>query len=73
MKSDWKTPEFLANYPLGYLPAFEDGELHLSESGAIAEYGKCSISSLTPVTVAVKRKEAFVFMMRPILSYPCLN
>jgi len=38
MKSDWKTPEFLAKHPLGYLPAFEDGDFNLSESGAIAEY-----------------------------------
>ena len=43
MKSDWKTAEFLEKFPLGYLPAFEDGELTLNESGAIAEYGKsCS-------------------------------
>jgi glutathione S-transferase len=45
MKSDWKTPEFLANYPLGYLPALQDGDLYLSESGAIAEYGKSSFPS----------------------------
>lgn len=72
MKSDWKTPEFLANYPLGYLPAFEDGDLHLSESGAIAEYGKPCISA--PVHGVVRRRRGVcVFMMRPILSYPCLN
>ena len=46
MKSDWKTPEFLEKYPLGYLPAFQDGELYLSESGAIAEYGE--FGSLPP-------------------------
>lgn len=38
----WKTPEFLAKFPFGYLPAFEgtDGTL-LQESGAIADYCEC--------------------------------
>jgi glutathione S-transferase len=39
-KSDWKNAEFLEKFPLGYLPALEDGDLYLSESGAIAEYGE---------------------------------
>ena len=39
MSSDWKTPEFLAKHPFGYLPALEDGELNISEVGAISEYG----------------------------------
>jgi elongation factor 1-gamma len=37
-KSEWKTPEFLAKFPLGYLPVLEDGDLKLQESGAIAAY-----------------------------------
>ncbi|KAK1921338.1 hypothetical protein DB88DRAFT_500426 [Papiliotrema laurentii] len=44
MKSEWKTPEFLEKFPLGYLPTLEDGDLLLSESGAIAEY----VASLGP-------------------------
>lgn len=39
MSSDWKTEEFLAKHPFGYLPALEDGELSISEVGAISEYG----------------------------------
>ena len=38
-KSNWKTPEFLAKSPFGYLPVFEDGDFKLFESAAIAEYG----------------------------------
>ena len=38
-KSEWKTPEFLAKFPLGYLPVLEDGDLKICESAAIAEYG----------------------------------
>ena len=33
-----KSPEFLAKNPLGQLPAFEDGDLRLTESGAIVLY-----------------------------------
>ena len=44
MKSDWKTSEFLAKHPLGYLPALEDGDFNLSESGAIAEYGESHLA-----------------------------
>lgn len=40
MKSDYKTKEFLAKNPAGYLPLLEDGEFALAESAAIAEYGK---------------------------------
>jgi glutathione S-transferase len=40
MKSDYKTPEFLAKNPVGYLPFLEDGDLALAESSAIAEYGE---------------------------------
>jgi len=40
MKNDWKTEEFTKKHPLGYLPALEDGDLYLEESGAIAEYGE---------------------------------
>jgi glutathione S-transferase len=39
MKSDYKTDEFLAKNPVGYLPLLEDGDFVLSESAAIAEYG----------------------------------
>ena len=46
MKSDWKTEEFLSKHPLGYLPALEDGDFYLSESGAIAEYRKSHPSPL---------------------------
>lgn len=38
MKSDWKTEEFLAKHPFGYLPALEDGDVNLTEVGAISEY-----------------------------------
>jgi elongation factor 1-gamma len=41
-KNDWKTPEFLAKFPMGYVPVLEDGDLYLQECGAIAEYGKSS-------------------------------
>ncbi|WVQ64375.1 uncharacterized protein L199_002538 [Kwoniella botswanensis] len=39
MKANWKTPEFLAKNPFGFLPILEleDGTV-LRESGAIAEY-----------------------------------
>jgi elongation factor 1-gamma len=38
----WKTPEFLAKFPFGYLPAFEGADgVNLQESGAIADYCKC--------------------------------
>jgi glutathione S-transferase len=40
MKSDYKTPEFLAKNPVGYLPFLEDGDFSLAESAAIAEYGE---------------------------------
>jgi glutathione S-transferase len=40
MKSDFKTPEFLAKNPVGYLPFLEDGDFSLAESAAIAEYGE---------------------------------
>jgi hypothetical protein len=40
MKSDYKTPEFLAKNPVGYLPFLEDGDFALAESSAIAEYGE---------------------------------
>lgn len=40
MTTNWKTPEFLAKHPLGYLPVLEDGDLNLSECAAIAEYGE---------------------------------
>jgi hypothetical protein len=40
MKSDYKTPEFLAKNPVGYLPFLEDGDFALAESAAIAEYGE---------------------------------
>lgn len=33
-----KTPEFLAISPLGLIPAFEDGELAISDSSIIIEY-----------------------------------
>lgn len=42
MKSDYKTPEFLAKNPVGYLPLLEDGDFALAESSAIAEYGESS-------------------------------
>ena len=54
MKSDWKTAEYLQKHPMGYLPALEDGDFHLSESSAIAEYGESSCSlpqPLSPVPV----------------------
>jgi glutathione S-transferase len=52
MKSEWKTPEFLEKFPLGYLPTLEDGDLLLSESGAIAEYGESRFVHLAiPVSV----------------------
>lgn len=41
-KSDWKTPEFLEKFPLGYMPVLEDGDLYLQEAGAQAEYGESS-------------------------------
>ena len=43
MKSDYKTPEFLAKNPVGYLPFLEDGDFSLAESAAIAEYGTLSL------------------------------
>lgn len=58
MKSDWKTAEFLEKYPLGYLPAFEDGDLHLNESGAIAEYGEFSSIILLRSSWAQRRAAA---------------
>lgn len=44
MTQDWKTPEFLAKFPFGYLPAFEgkDG-LKLQECAAIADYSGCRL------------------------------
>jgi hypothetical protein len=44
-RSEWKTPEFLAKFRLGYLPVLEDGDLKLQESGAIAAYGESSEST----------------------------
>lgn len=35
----WKTPEFLAKFPFGYLPAYEGADgVNLQECGAIADY-----------------------------------
>lgn len=34
------TPEFLAKFPLGKIPAFESSEVNLFESSSIAYYGK---------------------------------
>jgi len=40
----WKTPEFLAKFPFGYLPAFEGADgVNLQESGAIADYCKYKV------------------------------
>ena len=39
-KQEWKTPEHMEQFPLGYLPVLEDGDLRLQESSAIAEYGE---------------------------------
>jgi elongation factor 1-gamma len=51
MKSQWKTEEFKAKHPLGSLPVLEDGDFNLSESGAIAEYGKsCFFASQICIT-----------------------
>lgn len=81
-KSNWKTPEFLEKFPLGYLPVLEDGDLYLSESGAIAEYGElglyvlfcsqCSgVRGMAECAVEGERRclhdESYFF------SYPCLN
>jgi len=76
MKSEWKTAEFTEKFPLGYLPAFEDGELRLNESAAIAEYGEFGF--VYPFRIDrglhIPSPRPFLpFMMRPILSYPCLN
>ena len=38
LAQEHKSPAFLAKNPLGQLPAFEDGELLLTESGAILLY-----------------------------------
>lgn len=36
-----KSPEYLSKFPLGKIPAFEDGkEFKLFEGAAIARYGK---------------------------------
>lgn len=41
MRSEWKTPEFLEKFPMGFLPVLEDGDFRLTECGAVAEYGEC--------------------------------
>ncbi|ORX41290.1 hypothetical protein BD324DRAFT_55327 [Kockovaella imperatae] len=48
-KSDWKTPEFLQKFPLGYQPTLEDGDFYLQESSAIAEY----VATLAPNSTVV--------------------
>jgi elongation factor 1-gamma len=35
-----KTPEYLAKFPTGKVPAFENEKVNLIESNAIAYYGK---------------------------------
>lgn len=57
MKSDYKTPEFLAKNPVGYLPFLEDGDFSLAESAAIAEYGESSFEqSLSVVGACLWRR-----------------
>jgi len=59
MKSDYKTPEFLAKNPVGYLPFLEDGDFALAESAAIAEYGELQLffsGSVLVVSVYARRE-----------------
>lgn len=67
----WQTPEFLAKFPFGYLPAFEgtDGTL-LQESGAIADYCECC---LLYTSTAKGNEDNRGCRMRLLFSYPCLN
>lgn len=57
MKSDYKTKEFLAKNPAGYLPFLEDGEFSLAESAAISQYGKSLLNSFVKIVVAIERRE----------------
>ena len=61
MKSDYKTPEFLAKNPVGYLPFLEDGDFSLAESAAIAEYGEfmfCTIVLRSQCVLVAEEQEA---------------
>ena len=53
-----KTPEFLAMSPLGKIPAFEDGELRISDSSVICEYleEKYPENSLLPATPELRAR-----------------
>lgn len=72
----WKTPEFLAKFPFGYLPAFEgvDG-VKLQECGAIADYCELCQSGLMLVLALVLCSVCDIggYMTRLLFSYPCLN
>ena len=50
LKKEHKEPTYLAINPLGKLPAIQDGDLHLYESGAICDYliAKAGATHLEP-------------------------
>ncbi|KAJ1635084.1 glutathione S-transferase [Pavlovales sp. CCMP2436] len=57
-KMGTKGPEFRAKFPLGTVPAIEDGDLHLSESVAIMSYiaDKFSLHGLYPTDLAARAR-----------------
>lgn len=57
-----RTPEFLAKFPAGTVPAMEDGDFYLNESSGIAYYGK---STPSPFSLA-QRMSSISYTVIPV-------